>query len=153
MLRRMSRTPRPSTRGPAPAALLAAAGALVLGLAVAACGDASSAQGDADRIAPEALAARLEAEAAPLVLDVRTPGEYASGHVPGAVNVPHTEIDAWLAERAPAPDTEVVVYCERGGRAARAEAALRDAGFARVRHLEGDMSAWRARDDLPCAGC
>jgi rhodanese-related sulfurtransferase len=40
------------------------------------------------------------------------------------------------------PAREVVVYCERGGRAAKAADVLRDAGFT-VRHLTGDMSGWR----------
>jgi len=173
----MTRGREQSARVPWAGSVVAVAAAVGLALASACGGDAGSAEGSAESIAPAALAARLagsggdgepagaaqaapaaapgEAEpgAPPLVLDVRTPGEYADGHVPGALNVPHTEIESWLAERAPAPDTEVVVYCETGVRAARAEAALREAGFERVLHLEGDMRAWRARDDLPCAAC
>jgi len=130
-----------------PAALVLAVSLLVSG-----CGPGAATDVGSEGIAPEALAERLEENSTPLILDVRTPAEYAEGHVPGAVNVPHTEVEAWLAGRQPATDTEVVVYCETGPRAARAEAALRDAGFERLRHLEGNMRAWRARD-LPCAGC
>lgn len=70
----------------------------------------------------------------------------------GALNVPHTGIGARLDELEGHRDAEVVVYCERGGRAARAEAALRGAGFQRVLHLERDTRAWRDRD-LPCTSC
>ena len=77
---------------------------------------------------------------APLVLDVRSPEEFASGHVPGARNVAYDEVATRLAELGPA--REVVVYCERGPRAAKAAAVLASAGF-EVRHLTGDMSGWR----------
>ena len=80
---------------------------------------------------------------APLLLDVRTPEEYASGHVPGAVNIPHDQLGSRVNEIEAHRDQEVVVYCERGGRAANAAETLEAAGFITIRHLSGDMSAWR----------
>lgn len=85
---------------------------------------------------------------APLIVDVRTPEEYATAHVPRAINVPHDEIEDKLEELATGRENGVVVYCERGGRAAKAASVLAAAGFKNVRHMEGDMSAWRA-DELP----
>jgi len=79
-------------------------------------------------------------EDAPLVLDVRSAEEFTSGHVPGAIHLSHEQVAARIGELDPA--REVVVYCERGTRAAQAAEALRDAGFT-VRHLTGDMSGWR----------
>jgi rhodanese-related sulfurtransferase len=79
-----------------------------------------------------------------VILDVRTEAEYASGHVPDAVNIPHDELAARLAELGAETSAPIVVYCERGGRATAAEGVLLDAGYANVLHLEGDMSAWRA---------
>ncbi len=79
-----------------------------------------------------------------VILDVRTRQEFADGHVPGAINVPHREIGEHLGELAAYRDAPVIVYCESGGRAARAEADLLAAGFADVRHLEGDMRGWRS---------
>jgi len=64
--------------------------------------------------------------------------------VPGAVNIPHTELTARLGDIEAARESGVVVYCESGRRAAAAADVLRDAGFEDVRHLEGDMSGWRA---------
>lgn len=93
---------------------------------------------------PEELLAELAGDAPPLVLDVRTPQEFAGGHVPGAINIPHDALAGRLAEIESGRERRVVVYCERGGRATAAEAVLRDAGFDSVAHLEGDMSAWRA---------
>lgn len=78
-----------------------------------------------------------------VILDVRTEAEYASGHVPNAVNIPHDQLAARMSDLGAATSAPVVVYCERGGRATAAEAVLLDAGYENLFHLEGDMSAWR----------
>ena len=78
------------------------------------------------------------------LLDVRNPLEFDTGRVPGALNIPHDQVATRLAELEAARDLPVVVYCERGGRANKATAVLVDAGFEDVRHMEGDMSGWRA---------
>lgn len=129
-----------------------ARGVLLLAILAAACGaGGDAADGVAATIPPAELVSRLGGDP-PLVLDVRSPEEFASGHVPGAVNIPHAELGERLAELPGDRHGEVVVYCERGGRAARAEDLLHEAGYTAVRHLEGDMAAWR-RDRLPCEGC
>jgi rhodanese-related sulfurtransferase len=74
------------------------------------------------------------------VLDVRTPQEYAEGHVPGAVNVPHDQVASRLAEVP--KDKDVVIYCRSGRRAALAAEVLEAQGYSRLSHLEGDMNAW-----------
>ena len=94
------------------------------------------------------LLTRLQMQTDLLILDVRTPQEFAAGHIPGAVNVPHTVLTEQLAAIQSYQNTEIVVYCEVGARAAKAEHVLRQAGFAKVRHLAGDMAAWR-RASLP----
>lgn len=86
---------------------------------------------------------RLDDPDAPLVLDVRTPDEYYRGHVPGAINIPYQQVGARLAELGAVNGRDIVVYCEAGPRAQRAETTLRQAGFERVYELEGDMAAWR----------
>jgi len=105
-----------------------------------------------DFVSGPELREALASDAPPLVLDVRTPAEFRQGHVPGARNVPHDALAGRLASLALPDDRELVVYCERGGRAQAAERILRGAGFERVRRLQGDMRAWRAAD-LPCEGC
>jgi len=82
------------------------------------------------------------------ILDVRTVEEYADGHVPGAVNIPHTEIADRLAEIAALGDNEIVLYCRSGRRAGVAAEVLRAAGYGRLLHLDGDMNGWR-EDQLP----
>ncbi len=77
------------------------------------------------------------------ILDVRTPDEYNSGHIPGAINISHKEISAHLDELTAHKDKNIVVHCERGVRARMAQSALAKAGFPNVYHLTGDMAAWR----------
>lgn len=69
------------------------------------------------------------------VVDVRTPAEFAAGHVPGAVNIPHDQMAARHAELG-APSTPVLLYCRTGRRTALAAQALRDAGFSTIYDLQ-----------------
>jgi rhodanese-related sulfurtransferase len=82
-------------------------------------------------------------DAALFVLDVRTPEEFAAGHVPGAVNVPHDQLANRLAEVP--RDKDVVVYCRSGRRSQIAADILATNGFERISHLEGDMIAWQEK--------
>jgi rhodanese-related sulfurtransferase len=66
----------------------------------------------------------------------------------GARNIPHTEIAARLAELGDARERDVVVYCRSGRRSELALDALREAGFTRLYHLEGDWLRWSA-EKLP----
>ena len=75
-----------------------------------------------------------------LLLDVRTQGEFADGHVPGAVNIPVGELAGRLSALGP-KDRAIVVYCHSGGRSARAAGRLKEAGYATV-HDMGPMSRW-----------
>ncbi|MYW66996.1 DUF2892 domain-containing protein [Streptomyces sp. SID8379] len=83
-----------------------------------------------------------------LVVDVRAPGEYASGHVPGAVNVPADRLDALLPDlRAAAERRSLVVVCAAGQRSAAACAKLAGEGVEAV-GLAGGTRAWSA-EGLP----
>lgn len=97
-------------------------------------------------ITAEALLQRIDTDAAMLVLDVRTPEEFAAGHVPGAINIPHTEIETGLARVRRAGDIDVVVYCRSGRRAGIAETVLQANGLRRLLHLQGDMLGWIAKE-------
>lgn len=94
-------------------------------------------------IEPEALNDRIAwADRSLVVLDVRTPAEFADGHIPGAINIPHDELAARIAELANARDSDIVVYCRTGRRAAEALGVLEKQGFERIYHLAGDYSRW-----------
>ena len=77
-----------------------------------------------------------------LVLDVREPAEYVTGHVPGAVSIPQADLATRLAEVP--RDRDLLVVCAGGSRSLRAAHFLRQVGFERVTNLEGGTNAWRA---------
>ena len=80
----------------------------------------------------------------PMLVDVREPREFAAGHLPGAINMPMSELDRRLAE-LPAGSTAVFM-CRSGGRSLRAcGQALR--GGVTPLQLEGGLLAWVAEVD------
>lgn len=86
------------------------------------------------------LALPQSGDEAPFVLDVRSPEEFVTGYVPGAVNIPHDQIAARLAEVP--KDKDVVLYCRSGKRAGVAAQVLAQNGYTKLQHLEGDMPGW-----------
>lgn len=101
--------------------------------------------GDVPLLAPDAMLQKKAAESAGLViLDVRTPKEYADGHVAGAVNISSDELESRLGELEADRDRDVVVYCRTGHRAGIALGILEKAGFKHLYHLEGDYTGWAA---------
>lgn len=78
------------------------------------------------------------------VVDVRTPGEFAAGHIPGSYNVPLPDLGEHRAELTASPDEPVVLVCRSGRRATLAEQQLADAGLAQVHVLDGGVETWEA---------
>jgi phage shock protein E len=96
-------------------------------------------------VSAAALEQRLAAAPGALtLLDVRTPEEFAAGHVPGARNIPVQELAARLSELDTARNGDIVVYCRSGRRAASALQTLQARGFEHLLHLDGDMQGWSA---------
>lgn len=76
------------------------------------------------------------------LVDVRTAEEFEQGHLPGAVLVPHDQIERRAAELGP-PSTPVVVYCGTGKRSGEAASTLRRLGYAEAWDL-GPLTNWPA---------
>ncbi len=70
------------------------------------------------------------------IIDVRTPGEYAYGHIPTAINVPLNAIDT-ISEYVPSKNAKVVVYCQSGNRSKQAAEELLEIGYQQVFDLGG----------------
>jgi rhodanese-related sulfurtransferase len=122
-------------------------------IAAAAAAPASGASPAADPPGPPAgvradvdvatLKQRLDADPALVLVDVRTPGEYEAGHVPGARLLPIQELESRVEELRPLQDREIHVICQSGGRSSRAADELVQAGFPRVTNVKGGTAAWR----------
>jgi metal-sulfur cluster biosynthetic enzyme/rhodanese-related sulfurtransferase len=76
------------------------------------------------------------------VLDVRTPAEFAAGHIPNATLIPIDELEDHLGELPPR-GTPMLVTCAAGGRSTAACNLLGERGFTRLLNLAGGMHAWQ----------
>jgi rhodanese-related sulfurtransferase len=90
------------------------------------------------------LLRQIEAGQSPLIVDVRTPEEFAAGHVPGAINIPYDQMPALAAEIVTHKEQAVVLYCRSGRRSGLAAMTLVELGFSDLRQLSGDMPGWEA---------
>ncbi len=105
----------------------------LLTLVAAACPASSS-----TRVPPDEAKALVRSGAR--LVDVRTPEEFAAGHLEGAINVPVDDLEARQGELG--REAALVLYCRSGARSARAQAMLKKAGFEKVYDL-GGMSNWK----------
>lgn len=102
-----------------------------------------STQAGSTTISAEDVKAMIDARDNVVVLDVRTPEEYAEGHVPTARNLSHDTINSDNASQLIATtDTPVVVYCRTGVRAQAAQETLQSLGYTNVKSMGGIMTDW-----------
>ncbi|HET9464697.1 MAG TPA: rhodanese-like domain-containing protein [Gemmatimonadales bacterium] len=94
-------------------------------------------------IRPAGLSVLLQNAPATRLLDVRTPAEYDSAHIAGAYNVPLDTLGEHAAEIRSVTEP-IVLVCQSGGRARKAEEALRAAGMSNLHVLDGGMNGWIA---------
>lgn len=84
-----------------------------------------------------------------VVIDARDAGQFAKGHIPGAINMDWRQV---LAKRASIPkDKPVLIYCNTGSLSAQAGFALRVAGWDNLRILQGGMEEWKAKGGFDAA--
>jgi hydroxyacylglutathione hydrolase len=76
-----------------------------------------------------------------MLLDVRTPEEYAEGHIKGALLIPVQELQQRISEVP--KDRQVYVYCRSGVRSVRASNILVKAGYTRIENVVGGFMAWK----------
>jgi len=105
---------------------------------LAGCGQSPAGAG-ADISVDEAL--RLWQNKEAIIIDVRTPGEYRDGHIPGVVNIPLDELEKRIGEIP--KDKKVVLICRTGNRSAQGTRLLRSKGLNNVYNSTGGMSTWK----------
>lgn len=96
------------------------------------------------RLDAQTLQERLSSDEAPRVLDVRTPAEFETAHIPGSYNVPLDTLREHRVELRRHLDKDVVLVCKSGARAEQAEQAFTAAGLPGLRILDGGMVRWEA---------
>ncbi|KAA0229781.1 rhodanese-like domain-containing protein [candidate division KSB1 bacterium] len=89
------------------------------------------------------VAEKLRSASPPVLLDVRTMGEFRRGHIVGALHIPVQELGRRWQELEEFRAREIVVYCATGPRSVNAVNILQKRGFNAV-NLRGGMKAWQA---------
>ncbi len=79
----------------------------------------------------------MDSEKDRIIVDVRTRKEYDQGHIPGAVLIPNTEIEAKAADLLPDKEQLILVYCRSGRRSKLAAQSLADLGYTNIREFGG----------------
>ena len=96
-------------------------------------------------ITPPELNHLLTTGSTAVLLDVRTPGEFATGHVPGAKLIPLDDLDpSTFLRQSGANSQPIYVLCQSGGRACKAIEKFQRAGFNGCVLVEGGTAAWIA---------
>ena len=79
-----------------------------------------------------------------VILDVRTPEEFAAGHLPDAININVEASDFATKVAGLDESTETLVYCQTGNRSGVATDQMADLGFTDISDLQGGIEAWAA---------
>jgi len=110
------------------------------------CSQAEDAAKNVDPKAAQALIADQKAT----VLDIRTPEEFAEGHIPDAKNVDFFSKSFRETLEKLDKDAPIVMHCQSGGRSGQALPIFKEMGFTKVFHMNGGFSAW-SKAGLPVA--
>ena len=105
-------------------------------LALTACGSASS-ESSFQQISMDAAITQMAEEDNFILLDVRTPEEFADGHIPGALNIPNENIGENDIAELPDKEQRIYVYCRSGNRSKQASAKLVNLGYTNVVEIGG----------------
>lgn len=94
-----------------------------------------------DHIDQEEARRIMEEEKDCLILDVRTPDEFAAGHIEGAVCIPLETMDRAIGTKLKDKDQVILVYCRSGSRSTRAALKLVQSGYRNVKEM-GGLITW-----------
>ena len=83
----------------------------------------------------------MEEESGYVILDVRTPEEYAEKHIPGAINIPNETIGTAEIPELPDKDQLILVYCRSGNRSKQASEKLAALGYTNIAEF-GGINDW-----------
>ena len=98
-----------------------------------------------ERVDVDTFEAKLNTLNNAFLIDVRTPGEYKSGHIDGATNIDFNQIDQMkVAFEKLDHNQPMLIYCAAGGRSNKTRILMAEMGFTQVYELSKGMSGWDA---------
>ena len=119
------------------------AAALLFSVALVACDEESGTLEDAtyEQITPAEAKALMDSEQEYIILDVRTPEEFAEGHIAGAILIPDYEIGERAERILTDKDLLILVYCRSGRRSKNAASELAALGYTNIKEF-GGINDW-----------
>jgi rhodanese-related sulfurtransferase len=96
-------------------------------------------------LGPEAFMERMQGDPGAVVVDVRTPAEFQSGHLPGAINVELDRLEGLASTALPDRNARLLVYCRSGNRSSFAVNILEKQGYTRLVNMTGGIAQWSAQ--------
>jgi len=85
----------------------------------------------------------LQSQKNPILIDVREAGEFNIDSIPGAINIPLSQLKNKVSEIP--KDKNVYLYCRSGMRSKQAAGILRKQGYTQMAHLQGGIMAWHGK--------
>ncbi len=114
---------------------------LIAALLLTGCGVAAEQEASYRQINMEEAAEIMEKESGYIILDVRTPEEFAEKHIPGALNIPNEAIGTEEIPELPDKKQLILVYCRSGNRSKQASEKLVAQGYTNIVEF-GGINDW-----------
>lgn len=102
----------------------------------------ASAKAAVKKVSAEQVKGAIDAKEKAVFLDVRDPGEFAAGHLPGAINISRGTLEMNVFGKIPDQNTKIFCYCKTAGRSALATKTLNDLGFKNAVLVDAQYADW-----------
>ena len=106
--------------------------------------ETSAKSAEPKNVTPDEVEQLMKSDPKPLIVDVRTPQEFANGHIAGAKNIDINDPDFAKKIGALNAKSPVIVHCAAGRRGAKALPTLSQHKFPAIYHMNGGLNAWKA---------
>jgi rhodanese-related sulfurtransferase len=94
------------------------------------------------KVSAETVKAAIDSKEKTILLDVRDPGEFAAGHLPGAINISRGTLEFAVFGKIPDQNAKIYVYCKTAGRSTMATKTLNDLGFKNAVLMDSSYENW-----------
>lgn len=102
----------------------------------------ASAKAAVTKVSAEAVKGAIDSKEKAILLDVRDAGEFAAGHLPGAMNISRGTLEFVVFGKIPDQNAKIYVYCKTAARSAMATKTLNDLGFKNAVLMDAPYEAW-----------
>ncbi len=102
----------------------------------------AKAKGSVKKVSAAEVKAAIDKKEIATILDVRDPGEYATGHLPGAINISRGTLEFNVFNKIPDQNAKIYVYCKGASRAALATKTLNDLGYKNAVLMDAQFEDW-----------